>query len=195
MILGLTGSIGGGKSTVREYLVSRQWVGFDADEYCKEIWRNPGKDFLRQIDAVFGSALYDKDGDLDKKKIADTVFSNPENMKKWQALLYPALEKEMRQIADTCRRNKQNAVFEVPLLFENSYEHFFDKVMTVWTSADIRTGRLTSRRQIDIEDIRRREKLQMSDEEKLEKADIGIINSFDRDFLIMQLDKFILSVE
>ena len=195
MILGLTGSIGGGKSTVREYLVSRKWFGFDADEYCKQIWRNPDRDFLGRLEAHFGNSLYGADGKLDKEKIADKIFSDAGNMKKWQDLLYPALEKEMLRIVDHCRREKINAVLEVPLLFENSYENIFDLVMTVWAPANIRSERLTGSRQINAADIRRRESFQMSDDEKLEKADIGIINNQDRNFLVMQLEKFLLSIE
>ena len=195
MILGLTGSIGGGKSTVREFLVSRQWVGFDADEYCKEIWQNPTADFLRQVERDFGPALFGENGTLDREKIADAIFSDPLKMEKWLAILYPALESKMQSIIRSCRSKGVHAVLEVPLLFENSYEKLFDKVMTVWCPAAIRAERLSSQRKLDVNDIRRREALQLDDDKKLEKADIGIINSRDRDFLIMQLEKFLISIK
>ena len=116
-------------------------------------------------------------------------------MEKWLAVLYPALENEMRRIADHCRAKKVHAVLEVPLLFENSYDKFFDKIMTVWCPAELRAERLSSQRQLDVTDIRRREALQLGDDEKLEKADIGIINSRGRDFLVMQLEKFLSSIK
>ncbi len=191
MILGLTGSIGCGKSTVGKILVARGWYGFDADQVCRGLWNPPDAKVKTAIVSAFGTELFDNQGQLCREKIADAVFSDPEKMTKWLAILYPLLESKMTSAIDLCRRQKLDGVFEIPLLFENNYRRFFDKVMMVWAPENIRFERLQRFRGMQKEEILRRQSLQLDCDSKLEMADFGIINDQDEKYLISQIDAFL----
>ena len=94
-----------------------------------------------------------------------------------------------------CREQNISGVFEVPLLFEGGFSDLFDAVMMVWTPQDIRLQRLAARRGISCEESLRRQFWQLSDAEKLERADFGIINTGNEEFLFAQLQRFLTMIE
>ena len=178
MILGVTGSIGCGKSTVLALFREAAWRTADADGICRSFYDDPAGDFAEACRREWGEAFFTA-GEFDRAKIAGVVFNAPAELKKLTDLLYPRLEKELNKFIAAARAAGENAAVEVPLLYENRMEGLFDAVLTVWAPRDVRHARLREFRHFDDAEIARREKLQMDADEKLERADYALVNSGD----------------
>lgn len=187
MILGITGSFGAGKSTVREEFSALGWHFFDADKVCHDIYASPAGEFFNRITAIWGSEIIASDGGIDRKKLAEKVFGKPEELKKLTDLLYPELDRRLDSAIVACRQNNQNGAFEIPLLFEKDYTARFDAVLAVWSAAEIRHQRLKILRNFSDEEIIKREKQQLPSDEKLERADFALVNNGSRELLRKQI--------
>ena len=187
MILGITGSFGAGKSTVREEFSALGWHFFDADKVCHDIYASPAGEFFNRITAIWGSEIIASDGGIDRKKLAEKVFRKPEELKKLTDLLYPELDRRLDSAIAACRQNNQNGAFEIPLLFEKDYTARFDAVLAVWSAAEIRHQRLKTLRNFSDEEIIKREEQQLPSDEKLERADFALVNNGSRELLRKQI--------
>ena len=176
MILGVTGSIGCGKSTVLDLFRAAAWRTADADAICRGLYDDPAGDFAAACRERWGEAFF-RDGRFDRAKVAKVVFADPAELRRLTELVYPHLERALDEFADRVRRDGVNAAVEVPLLYENGMEKRFDAVLTVWAPAELRHERLRKYRHFDDAEIRRREALQMDADEKLERADYALVNS------------------
>ena len=176
MILGVTGPIGCGKSTVLALFKDASWRTADADAICRGLYDDPAGGFAAACRERWGEAFF-SDGRFDRAKIAKVVFAAPEELRRLTELMYPHLERKLDEFISAARRDGADAAVEVPLLHENGMEKLFDAVLTVWAPAELRHGRLREFRRFDEAEIRRREALQMDADEKLERADYALINS------------------
>lgn len=161
MIIGVTGSIGAGKSTVAMEIASWGCIYFDADRVAKSLL----PDVMDEIRARFGADLRAED----RAKIAERAFADRESWEALNAILHPhVIEAARRIIADA-----DNVVLDVPLLFESGMDELCDKVVVVTADRDIRHARAAK-----FGDPERRERFQLSQEEKAARADFVIENSF-----------------
>lgn len=176
MILGVTGSIGCGKSAVLDLFGSASWRTADADAICRGLYDDPDGEFAAACRRRWGDAFF-RDGRFDRTAVAKVVFADPAELRRLTELIYPHLERVLDEFARRARRDGANAAVEVPLLYENGMEERFDAVLTVWAPAELRHERLRRYRNFDDAEIRRREALQMDPDEKLERADYALINS------------------
>ena len=104
MILGVTGSIGAGKSTVKEEFSRLGWRIFDADAVCHDIYAEPEGAFFSRIVEIWGRDTAAPDGrSIDRKRLAQKVFGRPEELKKLTGLLYPELENKLVAAIAACR--------------------------------------------------------------------------------------------
>ena len=188
MILGITGSFGAGKSTVREEFSALGWQFFDADEICHLIYAGKEGTFFTRITETWGREILSPAGNIDRKKLAAKVFGKPQELKKLTDILYPELDKRLVEAIRNCRERQQNGAFEIPLLFENNYEKYFDAVLTVWGASSVRHKRLREMRHFTDEEIRKRENQQLPSDEKLEKADFALINNGSKELLRRQIN-------
>ena len=120
MVLGLTGAIGSGKSAVLSAFSNRNWITADADKLCHAVYENATADFISGLKNICGNECIDKNGKIDRKAIARTVFNNKEALHKLEELIFPEFEKEFQRFISHCRENNLDAVCEVPLLFEKN---------------------------------------------------------------------------
>ena len=178
MILGITGPIGCGKSTVLKLFREAGWRTADADSICRKLYDDPAGDFAAACRAEWGEAFF-SNGAFDRAKVAQVVFNAPAELDKLTKLIYPHLERELGKFIAAAREAGENAAVEVPLLHENHLEKLFDAVLTVWAPRELRHKRLREFRNFDDAEILRREKLQMDADEKLERADYALVNSGD----------------
>lgn len=188
-LIGLTGGIGTGKSTVSDYLIQKGYRVLDADKVAKEIV-SPNSEILIQLKDTFGKEILYEDGTLNRKKLADIIFSNPEK----KAILDKLMHKKIIEVLlkKTTSFSGEKVVFiDAPLLYESNLDLYLDKVWVVDADDEIRIQRVIQRDQLTREEIIKRIQNQMSRKEKLRRADCIINNSTNKVDLYKQIDKLL----
>ena len=178
MFIALTGGIGCGKSAALEAFAECGFQVADADKLCHQFYdTNDGvQALLNRWPSVF-----DSNGRLDRKKLADIVFRDENELACLENMVTPFLHNKLNDL----RLSGISAIVEVPLLFEKELAGFFDAVCCVWSPFYLRRSRL-AQRGWDHAECARRERLQWSPESKLAASDYGIINSGSRELLHAQ---------
>lgn len=175
MILGLTGSLGSGKSTVSSLLASCNAQVVCADRIAREVVE-PGSKILTQIAEHFGPQVIKPDGSLDRAVLASQVFSDPEKRKQLESIVHPAVrERELEQLQE--HRDHPLVVLDVPLLFEAGMHQWCDRVAVVTVDEAVRRDRLKRDRHMTDEEIGARLAAQMPQADKARRADFIIDNS------------------
>jgi dephospho-CoA kinase len=174
LLVGLTGGIGSGKSTVGRMLAEKGAVVIDADELARRAV-DPGTPGFRQVLEAFGREIVDPDGAIDRERLAALVFGDPEARRRLEEIVHPEVARMFAEAVEPHRGTDQVVVYVVPLLVENRLQGAFDVVVTVSAEADLRAERLLSR-QMQAEDARARMASQASDEEREQVADLVIRN-------------------
>ena len=167
MIIGLTGGIGSGKSTVSDYLKKSGYFVVDADAIYHDLTK-PGKPLVNKLEEEFGDITVN--GVLDRKKLSAKALGNP----KLNEITHEAISKEIENQIN-CNLDK-DIFLDIPLLFESGYDKSCDVIWTVTAPESVRLTRVAERDGISFEEIKKRISLQMSDEEKISKSDIVIVN-------------------
>ena len=185
MFYGITGGMGSGKSTVSNHIRSLGYVVLDADQISRDLMV-PGSPLLQKLQRVFGEEIVDGYGELDRRKLADMVFSDRGKTKKLNRITHDAIYKkvteEYKRIMD---KNPDAKVFaDVPLLFEAGWEKMFDKTILVTAPLDVRLERVKKRDGLTEEEIKKRINQQMPEDRKAVKADFIMDNSKDVESLI-----------
>jgi len=179
LILGLTGSIGSGKSYVTSCLESLGAVAIRADELAREVVA-AGTSGLEEIKREFGSGVLTEGGELDRRKMAAVVFSDEERRRVLESIIHPRVrDRELELIA--ANGDAPLIVIEIPLLFETGAEDICDKVVVVTISEQERLRRLERDRGMTREEVDRRLAAQMPQEEKVKRADYVLDNSGNRE--------------
>ncbi len=178
--VGLTGGIGSGKSEVARRLVAHGAVLIDADVAAREVVV-PGSRGLRRIVAAFGEEVLSPDGSLDRARLGEIVFGDPELRAKLNAIVHPLVREWMdaaeRTAVQAADRRGPIAVHDVPLLAESRRKSGFDLVIVVDVPPELQVQRLVSQRGLTPDQARARMNAQASREQRLEVADVVISNS------------------
>jgi dephospho-CoA kinase len=152
--IAITGGIGSGKSTVAKILKEKNYPVFSCDETYAQLVKD--KNFLNILANEFGDIL-DVDGNLDRTKLSAVVFSKKEKLKKLNEITHPKIFEEMFKNAETF---SGICFFEVPLLFEEGNEKFFDNVIVVLRDLETRISFVVSRDKINKDEVQARIKNQ-----------------------------------
>lgn len=170
--VGITGNIGSGKSYVCKMFEDMGVPVFYSDDETKSLYLIPSVKEL--IIDRFGKEVYFDDGTLNRKLLSYHLFKNEDAMRFIESVLYPALN---RHFDEWCERQQTPYVlYESAILFEKNYCKFFDKIIFVSASEDIRLQRVMRRDDCSEENVRSRMRLQQSEELKISKADYVIYN-------------------
>jgi len=184
VMIGLTGGIGSGKSTVAALLTERGAVVVDADAIARLVVE-PGRPALAALVERFGGEILDADGRLDRAALAARAFATPEDKRDLEAITHPAIGEEfLRQLADAPK--DAVVVHDVPLLVESTRGYDYAAVIVVEAPVETRLERLEARG-IPRADAERRIAAQASDEERRSVATWVIDNSGDRAALERQV--------
>jgi len=186
ILVGLTGGIGSGKSTVSGLLQARGAVIIDADAIVREV-QQPGSPVLAELAQKFGSDVLAEDGSLDRQAVANIVFTDPDALKSLNAIVHPAVGREMNQRMIAQRASNNVVVLDIPLLTENPREGLQGRIV-VDIPVELQVQRLTSFRGFDEADARARISRQATRQERLDKADFVVDNSGGLEDLIPQID-------
>lgn len=186
ILVGLTGGIGSGKSTVSALLAGRGAVIVDADAITREL-QQPGQPVLTAIVERFGPEVLTPAGALDRPKLASVVFGDPEALAALNAIVHPAVGAEVLRRIDEQRGTDAVVVLDIPLLVEGG-RYAVQAVVVVDVDPEVAVERLVGQRGMAEADARARMARQASREERLAKATRVLDNGSDRAALEAQVD-------
>lgn len=174
-LIGLTGGIASGKSTIASRLAEHGAVVVDADRIAREVVE-PGRPALAAIAERFGPGVVAADGSLDRAALGAIVFADEESRLALNAITHPAVleESTARFAAAGAADPGAVVVYDVPLLVESANEYPFELVVVAHAAADTRVERLVALRGMDRSEAERRIRSQATDEERLAVADVVI---------------------
>lgn len=187
ILIGLTGGIGSGKSTVSSLLAARGAIIIDADAIVREL-QAPGQPLLQVLADRFGSSIIDTTGALDRAALAGIAFADPEALKDLNKIVHPAVAAEMDKRLNEQRATNNVVVLDIPLLTENPRKGLCG-VVVVDIDPELAVRRLVDFRSMSEDDARARIAKQASRDDRLAIADKVIDNSGDLDSLGAQVDE------
>ena len=175
-VIGLTGGIGSGKSTVSQYLAELGGVIIDADKIGHEAYQ-PNTETWRELIKMFGDRILTADNTIDRKKLGDLVFRNPEELARLNSIIHPQITKMVKKrIADYRRKDVKVIILDAPVLFETDAKSLVDEVWVVVSKEANVIKRAMGRTGLPEEQIRARIRSQMSNEERIKRAQVVIHN-------------------
>lgn len=194
-IIGLTGGIGTGKSTVSAYLAQKGCKIIDADLISHQM-TEAGSPCLAEIRDAFGEDVFLRDGNLDRKKVGRLVFADATKKKTLEQIITRrVIEKTLRILQDCRAQQEALVVLDAPLLFECGMQRYTDETWLVVCRTETRLRRIAARDGLAEEDIQKRIANQMSTEQKEKLADYIIDNSRDLAWLYAQIDTLLAKSE
>ena len=189
LLLGLTGGIGSGKSTVSALLAEKGAVIIDADAITRSL-QQPGQPVFDEMVARFGDGIVAADGTLDRAGLAAIVFADEQSRKDLEHIVHPAVGAEMLKMMQDEAETDHVVVYDVPLLVEAARRAMsFAGVIVVDIDPDVAVQRVVQQRGMDEHDVRARIANQASRDERIAVADRVIDNSGTRDDLRRQVDE------
>jgi len=186
LLIGLTGGIGSGKSTVSALLAERGAVIIDADAIVHEL-QAPGEPVLAAMVERFGSEILDSTGALRRQAVADIVFNDPDALADLGAIVHPAVHAEIERRLQAEADGNRVVVLDVPLLVESGRSDM-GGLLVVDIDPELAIARLVEHRNFSEADARARVARQASRAERVARADIVIDNAGSLDALVPQVD-------
>ena len=195
LVIGLTGGIGSGKSTVAALLAERGATVIDVDALGREVIA-PGGRAEGQVIVEFGPEITDAEGHIDRAGLARVVFGQPEALTRLTAISHPAINAELANRLDAVRGDECSAesvvVLDMAILVESNLgrgdpEHSYTKVVVVEAPPDLRVQRAVARG-MEADDVRARIASQATDDERRAVADVVITNDGDLATLAQRVD-------
>ena len=175
--IGLTGGIGSGKSAVSDILRDAGACVMDADAVAHEVYR-PRSDGWREVVEAFGSEVVGPTGEIDRRKLAALVFGEIAQVERLNRIVHPrARELVSERMAAAGESGERAVAVEVPLLFEAGWDDMFDEVWVVTAPEETVIERVVEARGIDAGSVVSRMRAQMTNEDRMSRADVAIDNS------------------
>jgi len=173
-VIGLTGGIGSGKSTVADVLEQQGAVILDADKVGHEVYM-PGRPAWQEIVDEFGDEVVAEDGTIDRKKLGAIVFADPKNLARLNNITHPRMKGMMREKLGKIENDGADfAVLEAALLFEARWDDLADEVWVTVTPPEVAAQRTAERSGLPPAQVLERIRSQMTNEERTSQADIII---------------------
>ncbi len=194
-IIGLTGGIASGKSTVSDYLKSKSIPVIDCDKESRLVLQKGTRGYFRTVER-FGNEILTNDGDIDRKALASIVFKSEELVKVLNEIIHPEVIDITRNYIDIYRKNgEKTVVIDAPLLIEAGMHKLCDELWVVYTSPEVQLQRAMKRDNATREQIEERIKNQSSLEEKKKLADRLISNDGTLEELYDRVDELLKKTE
>ena len=188
-VIGLTGGIGTGKSTIAGLFRGKGVPVIDLDEIVREL-QKPGKEVYRKIISEFGESIVDEKGEIKRKELGRVVFADANKREKLNKLVHPAVLERLKDLLFLYEKEREPVVVvEIPLLFELKLMNIFDAIIVVYAPENIQINRVMQRDNVTREEATNRIKSQISIEEKKERSDYVIDNSGDISVTTQQFEK------
>ena len=173
-VIGLTGGIGSGKSTVSQFLAELGAIIVDADRVGHEAFK-PGTELWQEVVAAFGRQIVTPSGDIDRKKLGKIVFGNAESLLRLNQIMHPRMYDTIKaQLEEHRRQGVAVVVLEAPLLIEADWTSLVDEVWVTVASEATVLKRLQERTELSKEESLARIRSQLPSEERIKRADVVI---------------------
>ncbi|MBC6820922.1 dephospho-CoA kinase [Corynebacterium sp. LK33] len=184
--VGLTGGMGSGKSTVARRFAELGAVIIDADQIARDVVE-PGEPALAELAEAFGEGILLDDGSLNRGELAKRAFVSAEKTELLNSITHPRIEQRTEEQFNAA--GDAIIVFDSPLLIEMGQSEAQDLVVVVHTPVEVRLDRLVESRGVDREDAKQRIAKQISDDKRLQFADVVMENSGTEEDLVRQVDR------
>ncbi len=191
LIIGITGGIGSGKSTVANFYKSLGYPVLKADDIAKKIMVDDNK-IVSSIKKQFGVNSY-SGYKLNRKYLAKKVFGHPENLAKLNKIVHPKTIAEIKKEAENYLKKNDMVFVEAAILFEANWEYLFDYIILIVSDENTRIKRIIDRDNTNVNDVKSRIMHQLPDNIKQSKADFIIVNDTSLKEL-KEKSRFIVSV-
>lgn len=176
-IIGLTGGIGSGKSTVAKILGELGAAVYDLDKIGHEILRKNGSVY-KQVLSAFGEEILGDDKEIDRAKLGKIVFNNHNALDKLNKIVHPGIDKKVEELTNECRRKKAKVlIMEAAAMLENDRSWQSDELWVVIAGEAVVIQRTKNRPGYDEEVVKSRIRSQMKNEDRIKKADVVIENN------------------
>lgn len=194
-VIGLTGGIATGKSTVSKYLTEKSYPVIDADKIARNVVRI-GQPSYKNIIDNFGTSILKKNGEINRRKLGDIVFNDVNKLKTLNEITHPFIFEDILKEVEELKNNESIIFIDIPLLIENldkikNYRINIDEIWLIYSSRDKQIKRIIRRDGIDRKGAIKRIDAQLSLEYKKKKADKIIINNTTTKKLKEQIDKLL----
>lgn len=192
-IIGITGGIASGKSTVSSYLRELGQIVIDADEVVHDLQKKGGA-LYQVLVGWLGTEILQADGELDRKKLAALLFASNERLAKSADLQNPIIRKELEKRRDRALQDNELVFLDIPLLYEQGYEDWCNQVWLIYVDRETQIQRLMARNQLTKEEAQLRISQQMPLEEKRALADLVLENTGDLETLKSQIKRLVIEM-
>lgn len=177
LVVGLTGGISSGKSTISSWFLQKGIVVLDADQIVKNLQR-PNSPLVLKLAEEFGASIVNENGELVRDVLGKIIFYDQEAKERLNAMIHPLVQAKLEEEIERLKKVGEGlVVLDIPLLFESRFEALVDRTVVVYVSPDVQLQRLMKRDQIDREYALAKMNSQMSLDEKRERADYVLINN------------------
>ena len=192
IVLGLTGQTGAGKSTLCRYLQTQGCTIIDADQAAREVVEK-GTACIADVILEFGVEFLTVDGDLNRRKLAESVFTDKAKLKKLNDIIFPYIINNIKEKIEQARLHTAGViVLDAPTLFESGCDKFCDKVVSVIAAQELRCRRIIARDGLSEEEAMHRITAQHSEQFYVERSWIVLQNNEDEEELKLQADALLI---
>ncbi len=191
-VIGITGGIASGKSTVVEFLSNNKYSIIDADKIARQVVEI-GTVGIREIEKSFGKSIINKDLSLNRKALRNIVFNDKLKLEILNKITHPLIIEEIEKQIQYFRKcdNEKVVFLDCPLLFEMKLQYLTDKVWLVSTTLENQIARIIKRDNVEISEASKIISYQMPLNEKIEKSDIVIENNETKKELLEKIKKIL----
>lgn len=176
MIIGLTGGIASGKSTVSNYLRELGAFIIDSDKVAHSIIKKD-KPAYQKIEERFGSSILDKSGEINRSRLAGIIFDDYEKKRELEEITHPFILDEIYEKMEEIKDKYRIIILDAPLLYETGLDRAVDQTWVVYVDKELQLERLMKRDQLSYNEAAKRINAQLSLEKKKEMADFVIDNN------------------
>jgi dephospho-CoA kinase len=178
-VIGLTGGIGTGKSTVAQLLDELGATVLSADLIGHEVYL-PGRPAFHELVNAFGNKIVGSDGTIDRKRLGEIVFGNPRELTRLNNIVHPRMKGMMRErLQELAKKGTDIAVIEAAILFEAKWDDLTDEIWVTIAEPEIAAHRVAERNRMPLEKVLERIRSQMSNKERIRRAQVVIDTSGD----------------
>lgn len=194
VVIGLTGGIASGKSTISNMLMDMKIPVIDADVIARDVVK-PETDTLKRLVQKFGEDILNIDGTLNRKKLSNVVFNDRESLKQLNLIIHPAIKNAITNKLYKYRKSKEKyCIVDAALLIEANFIDIVDCVILVYVNRKTQVERLMNRDKISMEEAERKIDSQMGLDEKMKYADYLVDNNHDMENTRLQLKSIIKEI-